>query len=111
MQLQTQELVQTHSTFCLFLLVEITLRKTGGFLNTPTPGGVPVRKMSPGDSVTNLTWEEKKNRFRSRKELEKSSRKMQYNFYAHCLFILGKQLPQMILVHTHPLKGATGCHH
>lgn len=60
MQLQTQELVQTRSTFCLFLLVEITLRKTGGFLNTPTPGGVPVRKMSPGDSVTNLTREEKK---------------------------------------------------
>lgn len=30
------------------LLNGLTLRKTGGFLNTPTPGGVPVRMMSPG---------------------------------------------------------------
>lgn len=32
----------------------LTFRKTGGFLNTPTPGGVPVRNTSPGYSVTNL---------------------------------------------------------
>ena len=31
-----------------------TLRKTGGFLKTPTPGGVPVITTSPGDRVTNL---------------------------------------------------------
>ena len=31
-----------------------TLRKTGGFLKTPTPGGVPVITTSPGDKVTNL---------------------------------------------------------
>uniref|UniRef100_A0A480GU82 Fumarylacetoacetate hydrolase domain-containing protein 2B n=1 Tax=Sus scrofa TaxID=9823 RepID=A0A480GU82_PIG len=29
------------------------LRKRGGFLNTPTPAGVPVRMMSPGQTVTN----------------------------------------------------------
>lgn len=34
---------------------DFTLRKTGGFLNTPTPGGVPVRNTSPGVNVTNLT--------------------------------------------------------
>ena len=27
---------------------QITLRKTGGFLPMPTPGGVPVEIMSPG---------------------------------------------------------------
>lgn len=27
----------------------------GGFLKQPTPGGVPVRKTSPGAKVTNLT--------------------------------------------------------
>ena len=31
-----------------------TLRKTGGFLKTPTPGGVPVMTTSPGDRETNL---------------------------------------------------------
>lgn len=33
---------------------ELTFRKTGGFRNTPTPGGVPVRNTSPGYSVRNL---------------------------------------------------------
>uniref|UniRef100_A0A0E9PCL0 Uncharacterized protein n=1 Tax=Anguilla anguilla TaxID=7936 RepID=A0A0E9PCL0_ANGAN len=37
----------SHSTTSPFL------RKTGGFRNTPTPEGVPVRKTSPGHSVTN----------------------------------------------------------
>ena len=32
----------------------VTLRNSGGFLNTPTPGGVPVRIRSPGLSVMNL---------------------------------------------------------
>lgn len=32
----------------------LTLRKTGGFRKTPTPAGVPVSRMSPGTSVTNL---------------------------------------------------------
>lgn len=27
----------------------------GGFLNAPTPGGVPVRNTSPGINVTNLS--------------------------------------------------------
>lgn len=31
-----------------------TLRKMGGFLKRPTPGGVPVRTTSPGLSVKNL---------------------------------------------------------
>ena len=31
-----------------------TFRKTGGFLKTPTPGGVPVMTTSPGDRETNL---------------------------------------------------------
>ena len=30
------------------------MRKTAGFLKTPTPGGVPVITTSPGDKVTNL---------------------------------------------------------
>lgn len=38
---------------------DLTFRKTGGFLNTPTPGGVPVRNTSPGVNVTNLAEEEK----------------------------------------------------
>lgn len=33
---------------------ELTFRKMGGFRNTPTPGGVPVRNTSPGHRVTNL---------------------------------------------------------
>lgn len=32
----------------------LTLRKMGGFRKTPTPAGVPVSRMSPGTSVTNL---------------------------------------------------------
>ena len=35
------------------LFVYITFRNSGGFLNTPTPGGVPVRITSPGRSVKN----------------------------------------------------------
>lgn len=36
------------------LRTEVTLRKMGGFRKNPTPGGVPVRKTSPGYNVTNL---------------------------------------------------------
>lgn len=36
----------------------LTLRKTGGFRKTPTPAGVPVSRMSPGTSVTNLGAQE-----------------------------------------------------
>lgn len=32
----------------------LTLRNMGGFRKTPTPAGVPVSRMSPGTSVTNL---------------------------------------------------------
>lgn len=31
-----------------------TLRNSGGLRKTPTPGGVPVRMMSPGFKVMNL---------------------------------------------------------
>lgn len=34
--------------------LDLTFRKTAGFLNTPTPGGVPVKNTSPGYRVTNL---------------------------------------------------------
>ena len=37
-----------------------TLRNSGGLRKTPTPGGVPVRMMSPGFNVMNLI----KNRYR-----------------------------------------------
>lgn len=39
---------------CLIQLRLNTLRKMGGFLKRPTPGGVPVRTTSPGLSVKNL---------------------------------------------------------
>lgn len=51
---------------------EITFRNTGGFLNTPTPGGVPVRNTSPGVNVTNLTEEEKKHSKRADSRAAKS---------------------------------------
>lgn len=37
-----------------FPLEELTFKKTGGFLKTPTPGGVPLKNTSPGQRVTNL---------------------------------------------------------
>lgn len=61
MRLQTQKLVQAGSTFYYFFVgctCEITLRKMGGFLKTPTPEGVPVRNTSPGVNVANLMAEE-----------------------------------------------------
>lgn len=76
MRLRTQKLAHAGSTFFFILGVvgctcEITLRKMGGFLKTPTPGGVPVRNTSPGANVTNLTGEENtqyRPTFRSRRE-------------------------------------------
>lgn len=62
-----------------------TLRNTGGFLNTPTPGGVPVRKTSPGVKVTNLA--EQKTRglwFRSRTERSFVSRGQQIKSAPEC---------------------------
>lgn len=35
----------------------LTFRNTGGFRKNPTPAGVPVSRMSPGTSVTNLGGE------------------------------------------------------
>ena len=37
----------------VFTKMLITLRNSGGFLNIPTPGGVPVRITSPGRRVKN----------------------------------------------------------
>lgn len=47
-----------------YTLIFLTFRNTGGFLNTPTPGGVPVKNTSPGQRVTNL--QEKNNESRSK---------------------------------------------
>lgn len=41
-------------TMLKYTLIFLTFRNTGGFLNTPTPGGVPVKNTSPGQRVTNL---------------------------------------------------------
>lgn len=46
--------MENKPTQCKKLETELTFRKMGGFLNTPTPGGVPVRNTSPGYRVTNL---------------------------------------------------------
>lgn len=48
-----------HAVNSLLSDYKITLRKMGGFLNAPTPGGVPVRNTSPGINVTNLSGGEK----------------------------------------------------
>lgn len=48
-----------HDANSLLSDYKITLRKMGGFLNAPTPGGVPVRNTSPGINVTNLSGGEK----------------------------------------------------
>ena len=43
----------------------LTFNQRGGFLKTPTPGGVPVRTTSPGFRVTNLRRRRRRRRRRS----------------------------------------------
>lgn len=59
MELQAKNMPAVHAANSLLSGYKITLRKMGGFLNAPTPGGVPVRNTSPGINVTNLSGGEK----------------------------------------------------
>lgn len=62
----------------------------GGFLNTPTPGGVPVRNTSPGVNVTNLAGEKTRQKANTQKQNRACAAEEHQNHHDHILSV-GKQ--------------------
>lgn len=93
---------------------EITLRKMGGFLNTPTPGGVPVRNTSPGVNVTNLTEEKEKNTVEAQIQGQERERVLHRKVIitVHLNLFRYKVTSQIYpSVYADLVKSAVGCHY